>query len=191
MLQVGLTLAMKAVSNGSQSGSYEVTVSTNMKLYCLIYTHLSTMFNYGHTFRPNLAPLLLYLVAGFLFLLILPMLDFDACKSFGCYLILDCFLLNIHIFLNELEIIIPWTAHISSRLLTETRPLLFAGLYLMVSRICMVTLNIKIHQSDPSVGGSIKIARQLKQVFEPYCMMFKEKRKQLPLQCFCKENKNT
>jgi hypothetical protein len=72
-----------------------------------------------------------------------------------------------------------------------THPLLFAGLYLMVLRICMVTLNIKIHQSDPSVGGSIKIARQLKQVFEPYCMMFKEKRKQLPLQCFCEEKKNT
>jgi hypothetical protein len=43
---------------------------------------------------------------------------------------------------------------------------------------------------------SIKIIQQLKQVFKPYCMMFKELKgggggkKQLPSQYLCKENKN-
>ena len=41
---------------------------------------------------------------------------------------------------------------------------------------------------------SIEIVRQLEKVFEPYCTMLievKEKKKQLPSQCFGKENKNT
>jgi len=79
---------MKAVRNGSQTGSYEVTVSKNFKLYYLIYTHL------------NLAHLQMYLIAGYLSLLILPVVGFDDCRSFGCSLILIYFLLNIHIFLN-------------------------------------------------------------------------------------------
>jgi hypothetical protein len=74
LLQLGLALAMKADSNGSQSGNYEVTVRTNMKLCYLIYTHLSNVLNDGNTFRLNLPPLLLYLAAGLLSLLILPML---------------------------------------------------------------------------------------------------------------------
>jgi hypothetical protein len=43
---------------------------------------------------------------------------------------------------------------------------------------------------DPSMDRSIKIVRQLEQVFEPNHMMFKElkeKKKQLSLLCFCKE----
>jgi hypothetical protein len=43
------------------------------------------------------------------------------------------------------------------------------------------------------MNWSIKTARELEKVFEPYCIMFKElkgKKKQLPSQCFCKA-KNT
>lgn len=87
LLQLGLVLSMKAVRNGSQTG-YEVTVSKNFKLYYLIYTHL------------NLTLLQLYLVAGHLTLLILPMVSFDDYKSFGCSLIIVSFLLSFHTFLN-------------------------------------------------------------------------------------------
>jgi hypothetical protein len=43
-----------------------------------------------------------------------------------------------------------------------------------VSQIHGVTPRIKIHNSDPSMYASIRIVRQLKQVFNPYRIMFKE-----------------
>jgi hypothetical protein len=49
-------------------------------------------------------------------------------------------------------------------------------------------------QSDPSVDRSIKIIRQLEQVFQPYGKMYKELGggrggSNCPSQCFCKEKK--
>jgi hypothetical protein len=46
----------------------------------------------------------------------------------------------------------------------------------MVSQICRVAPRIKIHHSDPSMDRMIRNVRQLKQVFEPYRMMFKQLR---------------
>jgi hypothetical protein len=48
--------------------------------------------------------------------------------------------------------------------------------------------------SNPSMDRSMKIHGQLQQVFKPYSTIlkkFKEKKKQLPSQCFCKGKKNT
>jgi hypothetical protein len=45
---------------------------------------------------------------------------------------------------------------------------------------------------NPAVDKSIGLFRQLEEVFEPYLIMpkeFKEKKKQLPSQSFCKERK--
>ena len=53
---------------------------------------------------------------------------------------------------------------------------------------------IKIRHSDPSIESNTKIIRQIEQIFEPNCMLFKElkeKKMQLPSQCFYKEDKNT
>jgi 16S rRNA A1518/A1519 N6-dimethyltransferase RsmA/KsgA/DIM1 with predicted DNA glycosylase/AP lyase activity len=51
-----------------------------------------------------------------------------------------------------------------------------------------------MNSPGPSVDSSIIIVRQLEQVSEPYHMMFeklKDRKKQLPSQCFCKGKKNT
>jgi hypothetical protein len=40
----------------------------------------------------------------------------------------------------------------------------------------------------------VRIIAQLKQVFEPYCIMFRQlkgEKKQLQSQCFCKEKKDS
>jgi hypothetical protein len=44
----------------------------------------------------------------------------------------------------------------------------------MVLQIFRVTPRIKIPRSDASMDRSIRIVRQLEQVFEPYCVMLKE-----------------
>jgi hypothetical protein len=62
-------------------------------------------------------------------------------------------------------------------------PSLLVGSYFTVSQICRVTPTIKLHHMDPSMDRSIKIVQQLKQVFQPYHVMFKElkeTKKQLP-----------
>jgi hypothetical protein len=55
-----------------------------------------------------------------------------------------------------------------------------------VSQIRRVSPKIKIHHSDLSMHKSIKTVRQVEQIFEPYCVMFKElkgkKKKQLTSQ---------
>jgi len=51
-----------------------------------------------------------------------------------------------------------------------------------------------MNSPGPSVDSSIIIVRQLEQVSEPYRMMFeelKDRKKQLPSQCFCRGKKNT
>jgi hypothetical protein len=70
-----------------------------------------------------------------------------------------------------------------------THPPLFAGSYFVaVWQIPGVASRMQIHHSGPSMYRSIKIVRQIEQVFEPYRMMFKEleeEKKQLPSQSFC------
>jgi hypothetical protein len=75
-----------------------------------------------------------------------------------------------------------------------SHPSLFAGSYSVVAQICGITSRIKIHNLDPSVDRSIRIAWQFKQVFKPYHMMLKElnetKKQQFLSECCCKEKKN-
>jgi hypothetical protein len=70
-------------------------------------------------------------------------------------------------------------------------PSLFVGFCFTVSQIYGVTPRIKISDSDPSMDRSIRIGRQLKQVFEPYDTLFKEvkvkTRSNSPSHSFCKE----
>jgi hypothetical protein len=57
-----------------------------------------------------------------------------------------------------------------------------------------VAPRIEVHHTDPSMDRSIKIVRQIEEVFEPYCMMFKKlkgREKPLPTECFCKANIKT
>jgi len=66
--------------------------------------------------------------------------------------------------------------------------LLFEG-----SQIRGVPPKIKIYILVPLTDRTIKIVRQIKPVFEPHSMMFKElkvKKNGSPAQCFCKENTN-
>jgi hypothetical protein len=61
------------------------------------------------------------------------------------------------------------------------------GLYSIVSQIRRVAPRIKIYHSDPLNDKSIKIFQQLKQIFKPYCIMYKElegKKQQLPSTMF-------
>jgi hypothetical protein len=78
---------------------------------------------------------------------------------------------------------------------TYSHPSLFVDSYFPVSQIRRDDPRITIHHSDPAMDRNTKIVRQLEQVFEAYCMMFKGLKggggeKQLPSQCFCKEKKN-
>jgi hypothetical protein len=71
---------------------------------------------------------------------------------------------------------------------------LFAGSYFAFSQICRVATRIRMQYTNPLKDRSIEIVRHLEQVFQPHLMMFeefKEERKQLPIQCFCKEKTNT
>jgi hypothetical protein len=43
----------------------------------------------------------------------------------------------------------------------------------VASQSCEVASRIKIHNSGPSMDRSTKIVQQIKQVFEPYHMMFR------------------
>jgi hypothetical protein len=74
-------------------------------------------------------------------------------------------------------------------------PCLFVGLYFTFSQIYGFTPRIKISHSDLSMDRSIRIVRQLKQVFEPYCTLFKEvqgkKGSNSPSHSIWKEKKNT
>jgi hypothetical protein len=45
---------------------------------------------------------------------------------------------------------------------------------MMMMIITKIIIIIIIHQSDPSIGRSIKIARQLEKVFEPCLLMFRD-----------------
>jgi hypothetical protein len=49
-----------------------------------------------------------------------------------------------------------------------------SSLVFEVSQILGVATGIKIHYSDPSLDKSIRIVRQIEQLFEPYCVMCKE-----------------
>ena len=67
-----------------------------------------------------------------------------------------------------------WTDEVERDLNTKflyTHLSLFTGSYYAVSQIRGVAPRIKIHLSDPSMGRSIKIVRQLD--LEPHCVMFK------------------
>jgi hypothetical protein len=55
-------------------------------------------------------------------------------------------------------------------------PLLFAGLYFMVSKICRVAPRIKIHHADPAMDGMIRTVQQFKQIFKPHRTMFRKLR---------------
>jgi hypothetical protein len=50
----------------------------------------------------------------------------------------------------------------------------FADSYFEVLQICGVVPITRIHHSDPAADRSMKIVRQLEQVFERYRMMFKK-----------------
>jgi hypothetical protein len=66
-------------------------------------------------------------------------------------------------------------------------------LYFTALQIGKVGPRIKIHHSDPSVERNTKIFQQIKQVFEPYHMVFQGVRgweEQFPSQCFCKKKKH-
>jgi hypothetical protein len=57
-----------------------------------------------------------------------------------------------------------------------------------------VAPRIEVNHSDPSVDRTIKIVRQIEEVFEPYSMMFKElkrREKPLPPECFFRANTKT
>jgi hypothetical protein len=70
--------------------------------------------------------------------------------------------------------------------------LLYAGLQLAVSQNRVVSPIKVILHFDPSKDRGIKITRRIKEVFESYRIMFKEKKEkkqQIPSQCFWKEKK--
>ena len=56
---------------------------------------------------------------------------------------------------------------------TYSHPSLFVDSYFPVSQIRRDDPRITIHHSDPAMDRNTKIVRQLEQVFEAYCMMFK------------------
>ena len=53
-------------------------------------------------------------------------------------------------------------------------PLLLVHSFFAVSQICVFASSVKIYHSYPAMDRSIKMVRQLEQVSEPYCMMFRE-----------------
>ena len=53
-------------------------------------------------------------------------------------------------------------------------PLLLVDSFFAVSQICGFASSVKIYHSYPAMDRSIKMVRQLEQVSEPYCMMFRE-----------------
>ena len=56
---------------------------------------------------------------------------------------------------------------------TYSHPSLFVGSYFPVSQIRRDDQRITIHHSDPAMDRNTRTVRQLEQVFEAYCMMFK------------------
>jgi len=55
-------------------------------------------------------------------------------------------------------------------------PLILVGSFFAVSQIYGFPLRVIIYHSHPAMDRNIKMIRQLAQVFEPYCMMFRELR---------------
>jgi hypothetical protein len=78
--------------------------------------------------------------------------------------------------------------------LVYTHLSIFTGSYFAFSQIRRFATRIRIQYTNPSMDRSIEIVRQLEQVFQPHRTMFeefKEEKKQLPTQCFCKEKTDT
>jgi len=64
---------------------------------------------------------------------------------------------------------------------------LFTGPHFTDSQIFEVAPQIKVPNLDPAIDRSNRIVQPLRQVFEPYCIVFKElkeKKKQLPITMF-------
>jgi hypothetical protein len=55
-----------------------------------------------------------------------------------------------------------------------THASVYAGSYFGLSQIRGIAWRINVHHLDPSMDRNIRITRQLEEVLEPYCLIFKE-----------------